>query len=475
MTKRKIAVLVLAAGEGKRMKSARAKAMHPLAGRPMIAHVMASVARLKPDRVVAVIGRGMDDVARVVRMHATSRDGHPHPVVVQHPRLGTAHAVRAAKKALAGFAGAVLVLYGDTPLVRAATLRAMLKALRAPARPDRGATFNARGDSPARPAVVVLGFRPADPAAYGRLVVGPDGNLERIVETRDASPAERAIPLCNAGAMAFDGAGLFGLLAGIKNDNAKREYYLTDAVAAARRLGRACAVVEADEAEVMGVNSRAELARAERAVQQELRARALARGATLRDPETVWFSFDTRLGRDVTVGPNVVFGPGVRVGDEVEIRGFCHIEGATIARGAVVGPFARLRPGARIGPNAHVGNFVEIKNAVLGSGAKANHLAYIGDARVGAKANIGAGTITCNYDGVAKHFTDIGAGAFIGSNAALVAPVKIGARAIIGAGSVIAKNVGADALAFARAKQREVKGWAARRRRAAKGNKKKMR
>ncbi|MCC7017490.1 MAG: NTP transferase domain-containing protein [Rhodospirillales bacterium] len=484
MTKRKIAVLVLAAGAGTRMKSALAKAMHPLAGRPMIAHVLANVARLEPDRVAVVVGRGMEDVARAAR---------PATVVVQHPKLGTGHAVLAAKKALrpiAGSGGAVLVLYADTPLVRIATLKRMLAALEgparpdrgaslkargdSPARPDRGASLKARGDSPARPAVVALGFRPADPAAYGRLVVGADGTLERIVEARDASPVERTIGLCNAGAMAFDGAALFGLLAGIKNANAKREYYLTDAVAAARAQGRACAVVEADETEVMGVNSRAELAEAERAVQRDLRARAMAEGATLRDPETVWFSFDTRLGRDVTVGPNVVFGPGVSVGGGVEIRGFCHIEGATIGKGVIVGPFARLRPGTRIGRNAHVGNFVEFKNAVLDQGAKANHLAYVGDARVGANANVGAGTITCNYDGFAKHFTEIGPGAFIGSNAALVAPVKIGARAVIGAGSVIARNVAADALAVARSEQREFKGWA-RRRRAAKGNKKKMR
>ena len=432
------------------MKSARAKALHPLAGRPMLAHLLATVARLKPDRVVAVVGRGMDDVARVVRMHAKSRDGRPHPVVVQHPRLGTAHAASAAKKALAGFANsgnAVLVLYADTPLIGVATLKRMLAALA----------------GPSRPAMVVLGFRPAEAGAYGRLVVGSGGGLERIVEARDASASERAIGLCNAGAMAFDGTALFGLIARIGNANAKREYYLTDAVAIARAQGRTCAVVEAIEAETLGVNSRADLARAERAVQQELRARALQGGATLLDPETVWFSFDTRLGRDVTVGPNVVFGPDVKVGDGVEIRGFCHIAGATIASRAIVGPFARLRPGARIGPAAHVGNFVEIKNAVLDRGAKANHLAYIGDAHVGAYANVGAGTITCNYDGRAKHFTDIGAGAFIGSNAALVAPVKIGAGAVVGAGSVIARNVAPMALALARPVQKELKGWANRR------------
>ncbi|MBM3951429.1 MAG: bifunctional UDP-N-acetylglucosamine diphosphorylase/glucosamine-1-phosphate N-acetyltransferase GlmU [Rhodospirillales bacterium] len=441
MTKRKIAVLVLAAGAGTRMKSTRAKVLHPLAGRPMIAHVLASAEGLKPDRIVAVVGEDMEDVAEAVR---------PHPVAVQHPKLGTAHAVRAARKALAGCTGpgsAVLVLYGDTPLIRTATLKAMLAKLR----------------SPAKPAVVVLGFRPADPAQYGRLVVGSDGRLERIVEARDASAAERRIPLCNAGAMAFDGKALFGLLAGIGRANAKREYYLTDAVAVARARGRSCAVVEAGETEVMGVNARAELALAERAIQRDLRARAMAEGATLIDPETVWFSFDTRLGRDVTVGPNVVFGPGVTVGDEAEIRGFCHVQGATIERGAIVGPFARLRPGARIGPGAHVGNFVEIKNAVLDEGAKANHLAYVGDARVGARANIGAGTITCNYDGFAKHETEIGEGAFIGSNTALVAPVRIGDRAVIGAGSTIAKDVAADALAVTRAEQREIKNWTRRR------------
>jgi bifunctional UDP-N-acetylglucosamine pyrophosphorylase/glucosamine-1-phosphate N-acetyltransferase len=318
-------------------------------------------------------------------------------------------------------------------------------------------------EGPTRPAAVALGFRPADPAGYGRLVLGPEGRLERIVEARDAGALERAIALCNAGAMAFDGAALFGLLARIGNANAKREYYLTDAVAVARARGRACAVVEADPAEVMGINSRAELAEAERAVQRELRARAMAGGATLLDPDTVWLSFDTRLGRDVTVGPNVAFGPGVTVGDGAEIRGFCHIAGARIGPGAVVGPFARLRPGARIGKGAHVGNFVEIKNADLGAGAKANHLAYLGDARIGAAANIGAGTITCNYDGFAKHATEIGEGAFIGSNAALVAPVRIGARAVVGAGSVIAKDVAADALAVTRSAQREIKGWTRRR------------
>ncbi len=440
MTKRKTAAVVLAAGLGTRMKSARPKALHPIAGRPMVAHVLAAVAALKPAKTVVVIGPGMDDLARAVR---------PHPVAIQRQRLGTGHAVLAARKALAGFAGSggdVVVVFADTPLVRAKTLKAMLRALHAPA----------------RPAVVALGFRAANPGAYGRLIVNADGMLDRIVEARDATAAERAVDLCNGGAMAFDGAVLFDLLGRVRPDNAKKEYYLTDTIALARARGRATAVVEAGEAEVMGINSRIDLAMAEHAVQDEMRFQALRAGASMTDPHTVWFSFDTKLGRDVTIGPNVVFGPGVTVEDNVEIGGFCHIAGATIAAGAVVGPFARLRPGARIGRDARVGNFVEIKNAVMGEGAKANHLAYVGDARVGAGANIGAGTITCNYDGRAKHRTEIGAGAFIGSNAALIAPVRIGAGAVIGAGSAIARDVPKDSLALTRPEQRTVKGWTKR-------------
>ena len=440
MTKPKTAAIVLAAGLGTRMKSARPKALHAIAGRPMVQHVLASVAALKPDRTVVVIGPDMDDLARAVR---------PHPVAVQSRRLGTGHAVLAAKKALAGFSGSgrdVLVVFADTPLIRPETLKKMIAARRA------------KTD----PAVVVLGFRAADPRPYGRLVTDKNGMLARIVESRDATAAEREIDLCNAGAMAFDGAVLFDLLGRIRPRNAKKEYYLTDAIALARADGRAIAVVEARESEVMGVNSRIDLAMAEHTIQDELRFRALEAGATMTDPHTVWFSFDTKLGRDVTIGPNVAFGPGVTVGDAVEIRGFCHIEGATVAAGAVVGPFARLRPGARIGPGAHIGNFVEIKNADIGPGAKANHLAYVGDARVGPKANIGAGTITCNYDGRAKHRTEIGAGAFIGSNTALIAPVKIGAGATIGAGSAIARDVPKDSLALTRPEQRTVKGWARR-------------
>jgi bifunctional UDP-N-acetylglucosamine pyrophosphorylase/glucosamine-1-phosphate N-acetyltransferase len=427
----------LAAGKGTRMKSALPKVLHPLAGRPMIGHVLEAVASFKPAHQVVVIG---PDMAALVKAVA------PIPTVVQRQQLGTADAVKAARAGLANFNGTVLVLYGDTPLLTPATLAALIEERQF--RPE--------------PAVVVLGFRPADPGAYGRLVVGADGRLEAIVEARDATPAERAITLCNSGVMAIDGRHLFLLLDAIGNDNAKREYYLTDIVKLARARGLDCRHVEAEAAELMGVNSRAELAEAETALQTRLRRAAMDAGATLIDPASTWFSHDTRLGRDVTVGPSVVFAPGVTVGDRVEIRAFCHLEGATVESDAIIGPFARLRPGARIGRGAHVGNFVEIKNATIEAGAKANHLSYIGDARVGALANVGAGTITCNYDGFVKAHTDIGRGAFIGSNTALVAPVKVGDNAIVGAGSVITEDVPADALAVARGEQRTKKGGAAK-------------
>ena len=437
MTKDKTAAIVLAAGLGTRMESRLPKVLHPLAGRPMIGHLMETLAGMDLERIVVVVGDDMEAVAEAVANH---------PTVVQKERLGTGHAVRTACEAVDGFDGTVLVLYADAPLISVETLTRMIEARRrAP-----------------RPAVVVLGFRPSDPGPYGRLIVGADGTLQAIVEAGDATPGQGAIALCNAGVMAIDGRPLPGLLARIGTDNAKGEVYLTDIVAMARGDGLTCAVVEGDEAELIGVNSRADLARAEAVVQQRLRAAAMAGGATLADPETVYFSHDTRLGRDVTVGPHVVFGPGVAVGDDVEIRAFCHIEGARIATGARIGPFARLRPGADIAAEAHIGNFVEIKNATVETGAKINHLAYVGDSRVGAKANVGAGTITCNYDGFAKHHTDIGAGAFIGSNTALVAPVTVGDGAIIGAGSVITGDVAADALALTRADQEELKGWAKR-------------
>jgi bifunctional UDP-N-acetylglucosamine pyrophosphorylase/glucosamine-1-phosphate N-acetyltransferase len=371
--------------------------------------------------------------------------------VVQERRLGTGDAVASARPALAGYldpedSGDVLVVFGDTPLLTAETLQAMAALRRAP-----GA-----------PALLCVAFRPDDPAHYGRVVCGSDGEVEKIVEYADASTAEREIDLCNGGMLLGDGPVLMSLIAQLGNDNAKGEYYLTDVFALARAAGRRVGIAEADPDEVMGVNSRAELATAEALMQRRLRARVLAGGATLIDPATVWLSADTVLGRDVTIQPNVYFGPGVVIGDGVEIRAFSHLEGATVEAGAVVGPFARLRPGAVLGPGARVGNFVEVKNATLGAGAKANHLAYLGDAEVGAEANIGAGTITCNYDGLAKHRTEIGAGVFIGSNSALVAPVKVGAGAIVGAGSTITRDVAAGAVSVARGEQKDREGAAVR-------------
>ncbi len=440
MTKQKTAAIVLAAGLGTRMESQRPKVLHPVAGRPMILHLMESLTRAGVDRVVVVVGADGGAVADAVA---------PLETVVQRRQRGTGHAVRCASRALGDFTGDVVVLYGADPLIRPQTIRRMLEARRA-APP---------------PAVVVLGFRPADPGLYGRLIIDAEGRLEAIVEARDAAPEELAIGLCNSGVMALDGTRLGDLVGRVGDDNAKGEYYLTDIVAIARSDGLACAVIEGDAEELMGVDSRADLAVAEAIVQTRLRAEAMARGATLTDPTTVYLSFDTVLGRDVTVGPCVVFGPGVRIGDGAEIRSFCHIEGADVAPGAVIGPFARLRPGAEIKEEARVGNFVEIKNARIEAGAKVNHLTYIGDARVGPGANVGAGTITCNYDGFAKHHTDIGAHAFIGSNTARIAPVKVGDGASIGAGSVIAKDVPAEALALTRAPHKEIKGGAKRLRR----------
>jgi bifunctional UDP-N-acetylglucosamine pyrophosphorylase/glucosamine-1-phosphate N-acetyltransferase len=438
---RKAAAIVIAAGIGTRMKSRLPKVLHPLAGRPMIQMLLDSVAQAGITKNVVVVGKGAETVTKAVA---------PHPTALQAKQLGTGHAVLQARQALCGakgerFNGDVLILFGADPLITPETLGAMLARRRA-------------ADAPA---VVVLGFRPDDPALYGRLKTDAAGNLEAIVEARDASAEELAIPLCNSGVMCVDGKHLFKLLAKVGNKNAKKEYYLTDIVGLARAQGLGCAVIEGATDELIGIDDREGLARAEKVVQDRLRRRAMQAGATLTDPETVYFSFDTRLGQDVSVGPNVVFGPGVTVADGVEIRAFCHIEGAEIGAGAIVGPFARLRPGAKLADDVHVGNFVEIKNATLATGAKANHLSYVGDATVGAKANIGAGTITCNYDGFFKHLTEIGAGAFIGSNTALVAPIKIGDGAIVGAGSTIAKDVPADALAITRAPQRAVDGWAA--------------
>ena len=431
-------IVMLAAGQGTRMKSDKPKVMHPLAGRPMIQHGLATLTALAPApaQIAIVIGPGMAAVAKAVA---------PWPTAVQAERLGTAHAVNAAREVIP-HNGTVLVLYGDTPLVTPQTYQRLLAA---------------RDDGTA---VVVMGFRPADPSRYGRLIINGGGALEAIVEARDATPAQQAIGLCNAGIMAIDGACLFALIDRVGNANAKGEYYLTDIVALARGDGLRCTVVEADVTELMGIDSRAGLAAAEAIVQTELRARAMVAGVTLIDPASVWFSHDTVLARDVVVQPNVFFGPGVRVGEGAEIRVFSHLEGATVAAGAQIGPYARLRPGAVIGPQARVGNFVEVKNATLGDGAKANHLSYIGDATIGAAANIGAGTITCNYDGYGKFHTDIGAGAFIGSNSTLMAPLNIGAGAFVAGGSAISKDVPADALAVGRGRQATKDGWAARRR-----------
>ncbi len=426
------------------MKSDLPKVMHAIAGRPMINHVLATLAGEKIAPVVVVVAAEMDGLTQAVA---------PHQTVVQKDRLGTGHAALQAKDALAGFSGDVLIVFGDTPFVGAETLRRMRAA--------RGNASGVRGNAAGvKPTVVVLGFTPRDPGAYGRLIVGAKG-LERIVEAKDATADELGVRLCNSGIMLCEAKVLWSLLAGVGNANAKGEYYLTDIVGLARKAGQTCAVVEGDEAELLGINSRAELAEAEAIFQRQYRQRVMAGGATLRAPETVYFSADTQVGRDVEIGPFTVFGPGVVVDDNVIIKGFCHIEGAHLAAGAVVGPYARLRPGADIGRAAHVGNFVEIKNATLEEGAKVNHLSYVGDARIGAKANIGAGTITANYDGFNKTHTDIGVGASIGSNTVLVAPVKVGDGAMTGAGAVVRKDVPADALAVNTARQENLEGFAA--------------
>ena len=440
MTRSKpFAAVILAAGKGTRMKSDVHKVLHPIAGRAMLDHLMGVLDGLKPQRKIVVLGSGREQVEGLVQ----ARTGD---IVVQEQQLGTAHAVLQAQPKLAGFDGDVIILYGDTPLVEAETMAHMLERLNAP-------------DAPA---VVVVGFRPKDPLAYGRILAAPDGTIEKMVEYKDATEEERAVDLCNSGLMAAKAADLFGLLAKVGNDNAAGEYYLPDIVMLAAADGRKSAVIEAEPWEMAGVNSRAELALVEAEWQRQRRLKAMADGATLVAPDTVWFAHDTVIGRDCVIEPNVVFGPGVKVSDGVCIRAFSHIEGAEIASGAEIGPYARLRPGAEIGENAKVGNFVEVKKARLGAGAKANHLSYIGDTEVGAGANIGAGTITCNYDGFFKYPTKIGEGAFIGSNSALVAPVTVGKGAIVAAGSVVTQDVPDDALAVARGKQEMRPGWAAR-------------
>ncbi len=428
--------IVLAAGEGTRMRSATPKVLHAIAGRSLLGHVLAAVGAAGASRTAVVIGPDRPDVGREAQAACPGAE-----VYVQADRLGTAHAVLSARAALEEPADDVVIAFGDTPLVTPETF----SALRAPL--AEGA------------AVVVLGFRAAVPTGYGRLIA-VDGRLAAIREERDATPEERRIDLCNAGLMALRGDAALAILEKIDNRNAKHEYYLTAAVEVAAELGMRAATVIASEEEVQGINDRVQLAKAERTYQDRRRREAMIAGVTLVAPETVFFNFDTRLGRDALVEPNVVFGPGVTVEENAVIHGFSHLTGARVAAGAEVGPFARLRPGAAIGPKAKIGNFVEIKNAEIGPGAKVNHLSYVGDATVGSSANVGAGTITCNYDGYGKYRTVIGEGAFVGSNSSLVAPVTIGEGAYVGSGSVVTHDIPGDALGVARARQFVKEGWA---------------
>jgi bifunctional UDP-N-acetylglucosamine pyrophosphorylase/glucosamine-1-phosphate N-acetyltransferase len=437
MTHSFVQTVILAAGKSTRMKSSSPKALHAIAGKPMLGHVLASVAGLGDARHVLVVGPGMDAVSSYARSQMPDL-----AIAIQENQRGTGDAAKAALPHMTSGSGVALMIFGDTPLVRSETLAEMVAICR-----------------PETP-VVVLGFEAREPAAYGRLVLDK-GMLVKIVERKDATEEEARITLCNGGAMAIRLEQLGGFLNLLRDDNKAGEFYLTDVVAHARAAGFACAVVRAPEADIQGVNSRADLAVVEAEMQRRLRARAMDEGVTLSDPETVYLSADTIIGQDVTIGQNVVIGPGVEIASGVTIKPFCHIEGGKIAEGAQIGPYARIRPGSEIGRDVHIGNFVETKKAKVEDGAKINHLSYIGDARVGARANIGAGTITCNYDGFNKHFTDIGAGAFIGSNSSLVAPVKIGDGAYTGSGSVITKDVAPDALAVERSKQFEKPGWAA--------------
>ncbi|BBI21433.1 bifunctional protein GlmU [Qipengyuania flava] len=436
---REFAAIVLAAGKGTRMKSRTHKVLHPIAGRPMLDHLLATVDALQPTRKVVVVGAGRDQLEQAL--------GERADTCLQEPQLGTGHAVQQAEESLSEHTGDVLVLYGDVPFVKGETMRAMLDRLHAEDAPK----------------VVVLGFEPDEPGHYGRVIADADGRIEKMVEFKDASDEERACRLCNSGVMAARGADMFDLLRRVGNDNAQGEYYLVDIVNIANADGDTCAVISAEAPEeVTGINSRAELAAAEAQWQREQREHWMAEGVTLRAPETVFFSYDTELAPDVTIDPNVVFGPGVSVATGAHIKSFSHLEGARVGEGAQVGPYARLRPGAVMEKDSFVGNFVEMKKATLGEGAKASHLTYLGDAEVGAGANIGAGTITCNYDGYFKHKTVIGERAFIGSNSALIAPVRIGADAIVAAGSAVSRDVGDGDLRMVRGEQVVKPGWADR-------------
>jgi bifunctional UDP-N-acetylglucosamine pyrophosphorylase / glucosamine-1-phosphate N-acetyltransferase len=423
-----VSLIVLAAGMGTRMNSDSPKVLHHVAAAPLLHHALAAGRVLDPARIVVVAGHQAEAVAKSARAFDEAVE-----TVVQDPQLGTAHAVAIAAPLLADVSGEAIVLYGDTPFLRPETLRAML-------------------DARARHAVVVLGFQARDPGRYGRLIAEGEA-LHRIVEYKDATEAERGISLCNSGVVCAEARVLFDLVSKVGNANAAGEYYLTDIVELARKAGLSAGVVVCDEAETLGVNTRAQLAEAEAAFQSRARADALENGVTLTAPETVFFALDTHVGRDAIIGPNVLFGPGVTVESGAEIKGFCHLEGCHVSRGATVGPFARLRPGTELAEDVHVGNFVEIKNAILDEGVKVGHLTYLGDADVGEFTNIGAGTVTCNYDGVMKHRTRIGKRAFIGSDTMLVAPVTVGDDALTGSGSVITDDVPAEALALGRAEQ----------------------
>jgi bifunctional UDP-N-acetylglucosamine pyrophosphorylase/glucosamine-1-phosphate N-acetyltransferase len=429
-----IAGIILAAGQGTRMKSARPKVMHAVAGRPILGHVMAAMRAAGIERLVVVTAADAEEA----RVYAQSQGGE---CVIQEPQLGTAHAAIAARNLLGDFDGALVVTYGDMPLVRASLFHSSLAR-----REQTGLSL--------------VAFHAKDPAAYGRVFLDSEDLLDRIVEFDEANEDERARNLCNAGIFAADAKSFFRWAAAVGNKNRKNEYYLTEVPDLARRDGVRCAVAIVDETDVMGINTRAELARAESEMQKRLRERALADGVGMRDPKTVYLSSDTVLEPDVQVELFVVFGPGVIVRSGAQIRAFSYLEGAEVGRNAIVGPYARLRPGASLAEDVHIGNFVEVKNTRVEKGAKANHLTYLGDASVGAGVNIGAGTITCNFDGFDKHRTEIGAGAFIGSNTALVAPVRVGEGAYVGAGSTITKNVSGDALAVVRAQQAEKPGWA---------------
>lgn len=433
------AAIILAAGKGTRMKSSLPKVLHQIACEPMVNHVIRATTECGPQQIVGVIAPD----ATAVEQAMTAQDSRLR-CVVQHEQRGTGDAVKSTEPVLKNFDGDIIILFGDSPLITSNTIGRALAALHADGAPS----------------VVVVGMRPEDPTGYGRLIVNDHHTLERIVEQKDASDSERAIKLCNSGIMAVRGNVLFDLLSRLSASNAQGEYYLTDIVAIARSDNLECRVIEAAPDEMVGVNSRQQLAEAEFLIQQRLRNRVMEHGATLTDPNSVFLCADTILGKDVIIHPNVCFGPGVTIGDNVEIRAFSHLEGATITGPVTIGPFARLRPGTVVDSNARIGNFVEIKNAHIAEGAKVNHLSYVGDSEIGRNANLGAGTITCNYDGYTKSRTIIGEQAFIGSNTALVAPVSVGDGAIIGAGSVVTENVEADALCVARERQQHSLGWA---------------